>query len=44
MDRMLLSFPDLNVEMYNENEMNEDTIQWYSDTIVSFFETIKKSQ
>ena len=41
MDRMLLSFPDLNVEMYNENEMNEDTIQWYSDTIVSFFETIK---
>ena len=41
MDRMLLSFPDLQVEKYNEEEMNYDTIQWYSDTIVSFYETVK---
>ena len=41
MDRMLLSFPNLQVEKYNEEEMNYDTIQWYSDTIVSFYETVK---
>jgi hypothetical protein len=42
-DRMLLSYPELQVEKYNETEMNYDTIQWYSDTIVAFFERIKNS-
>ena len=41
MDRMLLSYPDLKVEEYNEEEMDFDTIQWYSDTIIAFFETIR---
>jgi len=40
-DRMLLSYPELQVEKYNESEMNYETIQWYSDTIVAFFERIK---
>ena len=42
-DRMLLSYPELQVEKYNEREMNYETIQWYSDTIVAFFERIKTS-
>jgi hypothetical protein len=41
MDRMLLSFPDLSIESYNDNEMNYDTIQWYSDTIIAFYDTIR---
>src|SRR5690606_4361631 len=41
MDRMLLSYPDLEVDRYNEDEMDYNTIQWYHDTIVSFYETIK---
>ena len=41
MDRMLLSYPDLKVEKYNDKEMEEETIQWYSDTMISFFERIK---
>ena len=41
MDRMLLSFPDLKVEEYNDEEMDFDTIQWYSDTVIAFFETIR---
>jgi hypothetical protein len=41
MDRMLLSFPDLSIESYNENEMDYNTIQWYSDTIIAFYDTIK---
>jgi hypothetical protein len=41
MDRMLLSYPDLEVEKYNETEMEWNTIQWFHDTVVSFYETIK---
>jgi hypothetical protein len=40
-DRMLLSYPDLQVEKYNDKEMSYETIQWYSDTIIAFFETVK---
>ena len=41
MDRMLLSYPDLEIEKWNDKEMNYDTINWYQDTIISFYETIK---
>lgn len=41
MDRMLLSFPNLQVEKYNDDEMNLDTLQWYSDTIIAFYDTIR---
>lgn len=41
MDRMLLSFPELQVEKYNEREMSYDTIQWYSDTIIAFYDVVK---
>ncbi len=41
MDRMLLSYPDLKVEDYNENEIDQNTIQWYNDTIVFFFYYVK---
>ena len=42
LDRMLLSYPDLQVDKYNDNEMTAEIIQWYSDSIISFFEKIKK--
>lgn len=41
MDRMLISYPDLTVEKYNENEMSYDSIQWFSDTMVNFYEQIR---
>lgn len=41
MDRMLLSFPDLEVEKYNDAEMEYSTVQWYGDTIIAFFEKIR---
>jgi hypothetical protein len=41
MDRMLLSYPDLDIEKWNDKEMNYDTIQWYYDSIISFYEIIK---
>ena len=42
MDRMLLSYPDLEVEKYNDDEIDTSTIQWYSDTIINFYETIQQ--
>jgi hypothetical protein len=41
-DRMLLCYPDLSIERYNENEMNPEILTWYSDTIISFYEAVKK--
>ena len=43
MDRMLLSYPDLKVEDYNDNEIDFNTIQWYNDTILYFFEKVKNN-
>lgn len=40
-DRMLLSYPELEIEKWNDKEMNYDTIQWYNDSIIAFYETIK---
>ena len=40
-DRMLLCYPDLSIERYNENEMNPDVLEWYSSAIVKFFEGVK---
>jgi hypothetical protein len=40
-DRMLLSFPSLKVERYNPNELPFETIQWYSDSIMAFFEFVQ---
>lgn len=40
-DRMLLVFPDLQVEMYNKNEMNQEISTWYSDFITQLFDFVK---
>src|SRR5690606_33884407 len=41
LDRLLLCFPDIKVEGYNENEMDYEVIEWYNNAIVSFYDTIK---
>lgn len=43
MDRMLLSFPESQVDYFNENEMEYDVLEWYKDTIVTFFDIIRAS-
>lgn len=42
-DRILLCFPSLQIEKYNSREMHHDTIQWYSDAIILFYDTIKRN-
>lgn len=41
MDRMLLSFPDSNVDFYNDNEMDETILSWYKDIIIMFYDKLK---
>jgi hypothetical protein len=43
MDRMLLSFPESKIEMYNENELEYELLEWYKDNMICFFDTIKNS-
>lgn len=40
-DRMLLCFPDLLVEEYNDNELTHDIMNWYSEYVVSFYRDIR---
>ena len=40
-DRMLLSYPDLKVENYNDDEIGYDVINWFNDTIINFYDNIR---
>lgn len=40
-DRILTCFPELDVEEYNDNEMDQSVLQWYEDFIIKLFRTIK---
>jgi len=41
MDRMLLCYPDLKIDYYNENEISDDILKWYKEIVISFYDTIK---
>jgi hypothetical protein len=43
MDRMLLCYPDLIVEEWNDDELEENLIEWYRSVIIAFYENIKNS-
>ncbi len=41
MDRMLLCYPDLKIDYYNENEIEDAILSWYKESVISFYDTIK---
>jgi hypothetical protein len=41
-DRVLLSYPDLKVEGYNDNEMSIEIINWYNNNLTNLYRRIKK--
>ena len=43
MDRMLLAFPDFEVSYWNEKEIAKENLTWYNESIVSFYDYIKRS-
>lgn len=42
-DRMLLTFPELQIDDYNDLQMEYDVIQWYNDFMTSFYDFIKSN-
>lgn len=40
-DRLLLCYPDCQVEKWNENEISDDLLQWYSDYVLSLYAHIR---
>jgi len=41
-DRMLLSFPELEIESYNDNELSIEVSDWYEACIIGFYDDVKK--
>lgn len=41
-DRMLLSFPELEIEKYNDKEISKEIMDWYSSSVINFYDAIKK--
>jgi hypothetical protein len=42
-DRILTCYPDVEVEMYNDNEMDADLLQEYEDFIIKMYQHIKRN-
>lgn len=40
-DRVLLCYPDLKVNTYNDNEMSYDVINWYETNIINLYRVVK---
>lgn len=40
-DRMLLAFPDVNVEHYNTNHLSTELLSWYNDWILNLYQHVK---
>ena len=42
MDRMLISYPDVEIPEYNEDEISVEAIDWYNSTIINLKNVLKK--
>lgn len=42
MDRMLISYPETTIDMYNENELEQGLIEWYQNMIVEFYNSCRR--
>lgn len=40
-DRILLSYPDEEVQMYNDKEIDPALIEWYNNMMIGFFRSVK---
>jgi len=43
LDRILLCYPEISIEMYNENEMDQTAIDWYDDFVYKFNRILKSN-
>lgn len=42
-DRILLCYPELEVEYFNESEISRENLEWYNDYIVNLFDYFKNN-
>jgi hypothetical protein len=42
-DRLLLCYPEIEIEYYTEAEIDNDLIKWYSEVITDFYKSIHKN-
>ena len=42
-DRILTCYPDVDVERYNDNEMDAELLQWYEDFIIDMYQKVKRN-
>ena len=40
-DRMLTCFPELQIDSYNDAEISNEVMTWYSDYMITFFQVVK---
>jgi hypothetical protein len=43
LDRLLVSFPEKEIENYNRNSINQDVLDWWDSMLCQFFEQMKKN-
>jgi hypothetical protein len=43
MDRLLLAYPDVKADYYQESDLDYEAIRWYSESITKFYNGIKKT-
>lgn len=43
MDRMLFCYPEIDVEKWNPNNINDDSIKWFSDIITNLFNDLRNN-
>jgi len=43
LDRMLFSYPDIELQMWNENEMSQEIVDWYDSYISNFYQSVKRN-
>jgi hypothetical protein len=41
-DRVLTSFPNVKIEEWNDEEMDEEILEWYKNYIITLFQSFKK--
>jgi hypothetical protein len=42
-DRMLLTYPSLEVEYYNDTDLSYEVLEWYNSAIVGFYQQIRRN-
>lgn len=43
LDRILICYPDLKVELFNDKELSEDLMKWYEEYIIALYQVVREN-